>query len=157
MPRRACLLLAATLLLGACRKEAAPGLTREQFVRVNVALRLVPDSTPDTRARRDSILAREKVTRAELEAWVRRNASGDVLQATWREIAAAVDSARPAPVRPTLPPSEGGVTVIKDSAGPPDPMVLPRRVPDSLLARPGQLRRMDDMLRERGERGTKRP
>lgn len=130
-PIQLALLLLAVL---GCRSEPPGGMSREKFVRVNVALRLVADSAPDAKARRTAILRRERVTAAQLERWVRANTPSPVLGEAWREIAVKVDSAearrlrgsrRPGS-RPTPPP---------DSAGEGGPSVSPQELQDILRER----------------------
>lgn len=103
MPRSPAPLLLMLALLAGCDRQPE-GLSRDRFVRVNVALRTLPDSAPDLAARRAAILKRERVTQAQLEGWVRRHADQPVLVEAWQEIAARVDSAKPAtPPGPPVP------------------------------------------------------
>ena len=85
-------LLALLVLLPACG-QGDDGISREKFVRVNVALRQVPDSARNAAARRDSVLRRERVTAAQMERWVKTHAGSASLMVAWREIAAELDSA----------------------------------------------------------------
>lgn len=116
MIRKTRLALLLLTVLG-CRAEPTGGMSREKFVRVNVALRMVPDSLPDTQARRTAILRRERVTGAQLERWARAHAGSPVLGETWKLIVARIDSVEVRRRRPAPPPSEGRDP---DAAPPPD-------------------------------------
>lgn len=106
--------LALTLALAACGTDAASGgISREQFIRANVALRMVSDTAPQADSLRARALRKEKVTPAQLNAWLRAH-QGDpeLLAETWTEISRHADAAdsvnRPKPpnrpyVAPTLP------------------------------------------------------
>jgi hypothetical protein len=124
--------LAATLALAACSPEQAPRetITREQFIRASVALRSVPDTAAQVDSLRARALRREKVSPAELRAWLRAHERDSKLVAeTWREIARRTDAAAPKP--PPLP-SIAPVPV-PASAPPPPPVVTPPPPPPTLV------------------------
>jgi hypothetical protein len=126
-PRLILTLLLLALLTGACRSHGPAGMPREKFVRVNVALRLLPDSGRDVARRRAAILRREHVTAAQLQSWV-RTARASTLAQVWAEIAAKVDSAR-TPTRTHRRPigSQVGVPLTPPPAagGPQDTLIRP--------------------------------
>jgi hypothetical protein len=156
MPRRlSCSILVLLALTGACRPRSAEVMSREKFVRVNVALRLLPDSAPNLAARRDSILRREHVTAAQLQAFVRDGRAATLAEA-WRDIAARLDSAAPKPKPVTRPRgSQVGVPLPPPTTGgPQDSVTRPGRVrptPDTII-RPGRLRPTPDTVAGRGVR-----
>jgi hypothetical protein len=103
------------LSLAACGAEAASaGISREQFIRANVALRAVSDTAPQVDTLRARALRKQKVTPAQLNAWLRAHQGDPELMAeTWTEIARRADAAdsasRPKPphrpyVAPPPPP-----------------------------------------------------
>jgi hypothetical protein len=110
MPKlRSAALLAAVLLAACAGDDAAGGISREQFIRANVALRAVSDTAPQVDSLRARALRREKVTPAQLRAWLRAHERNTELMAdTWMEISKrvmAADSAlRPPPAPPTAGP-----------------------------------------------------
>lgn len=89
---------AASLALAACSGGEKPGgITREQFIRANTALRAVSDSAPDVDSLRARALRSEKVTAAQLRAWLQAHLDDPVLLAeTWSEIARRADASDPA-------------------------------------------------------------
>lgn len=89
---------AVCLALAACSGGEQPGgITREQFIRANTALRAVSDSAPDVDSLRARALRSEKVTAAQLQAWLRAHLEDPVLLAeTWSEIARRADASDPA-------------------------------------------------------------
>jgi hypothetical protein len=105
-------------------------MTRDQFVRVNVALRALPDSGPTVRRQRDSILKHERVTPAQLQAWVQRRRAAEIADA-WREIANRVDSLRPGapPASATRP----AVVTPPPTGGPEDSVMRPAPRPRLVL------------------------
>jgi hypothetical protein len=102
------------LLLAACGTEGASGgISREQFIRANVALRAVSDTARQVDTLRARALRKEKVTPAQLTAWLQAHREDpELLAETWTEISRHADAAdsvnRPKPpnrpyVAPTLP------------------------------------------------------
>jgi hypothetical protein len=91
MPRLPALALS-LILLGACGPREPQGMSREKFVRVNVALRMLPDSGADLPARRAALLRREHVTPEQLQQWVRTSRVATLVP-VWKEIADRVDRA----------------------------------------------------------------
>ncbi len=103
------------LALAACGTEAANGgISREQFIRASVALRAVSDTARQVDSLRARALRKEKVTPAQLNAWLKAH-QGDpeLLAETWTEISRRADAAdtlnRPKPpqrpyVAPVPPP-----------------------------------------------------
>jgi hypothetical protein len=171
--RRCSLLLGGALLaLSGCGQEVDPRastLSRERFVAVNVALRTarfpqppVPGTAADSaKARADSarirsrILQREKVTPAELQAFVdARRDDTEELAEIWGEIAdrvAKADSARRAPAAgappggppPAGPPPPTGRPAhppVEAPSGPPRGMPDPGGPPPGALPPPGERR-----------------
>jgi hypothetical protein len=143
------------LLLAACGgDESASGISREKFIRANVALRTVSDTAPQVDSLRARALRKEKVTPAQLRAWLKEHERNTVLMAeTWTEISKrvqAADSARrpPPPVPPTggPPPSfpPGGPEIAPPPPSvtpvpapqPPPPAVSQSPEPPPVLARP---------------------
>ena len=133
-------ILAAYVALAACSGGAEPGLiTREQFIRANAALRAVSDTVPDSDSLRARALRAEKVTAAQLQAWLRAHQDDPVLLAeTWTEITRRSDASDPSrhaakrdSIGPVLthgpPPSE----VPPATAPPPGqpPVSVPQPVP----------------------------
>ena len=103
------------LALAACGAEAASGgISREQFIRANVALRAVSDTARQVDTLRARALRRERVTPAQLNAWLRAHQGNpELLAETWTEISRRADAAdsvnRPKPphrpyVAPPPPP-----------------------------------------------------
>jgi hypothetical protein len=130
------LLLLVSLLAG-CEKAAPESMPRDRFIRVNVALRMIPDSAPDQAARRAAVLRRERVTGPQLEQWVRTHRASDIAE-TWKIIANKVDSARPATPPHFGPPNRPGLGLQPppDSGGPQDSVIRPGRVrPRALMLR----------------------
>lgn len=83
------------LALAACAKETASGgISREQFIRASVALRAVSDTAPQVDSLRAHALRKEKVTPAQLHAWLQAH-QGDpeLLAETWTEISRRADAA----------------------------------------------------------------
>jgi hypothetical protein len=141
------------LLLAACAgDESASGISREKFIRANVALRTVSDTAPQVDSLRARALRKEKVTPAQLQSWLKEHERNTVLMAeTWTEISKrvqAADSARrpPPPVPPTggPPPSfpPGGPEIPPPSVTPvpapqpPPPPASQAPEPPPVLARP---------------------
>ncbi|HYW05413.1 MAG TPA: hypothetical protein VE913_00575 [Longimicrobium sp.] len=91
--------LAALLALAACRAEPQ-GISREKFIRANVELRIVPDSSATVDSARARALRKERVTPNELRAWVVAHQNDPATLAdTWEEIAKRAQ----ARVRPQTP------------------------------------------------------
>ncbi|HEX8430960.1 MAG TPA: hypothetical protein VF625_06710 [Longimicrobium sp.] len=79
--------LAALLALTACRAEPE-GISREKFIRANVELRIVADSSVSVDSARARALRKERVTPNELRAWLAANQNDpEILAETWEEIA----------------------------------------------------------------------
>ncbi len=116
-------LAAASIALAACSGDAASGvITREQFVRANVALRAVSDTVANADSLRTRALRTEKVTAAQLRAWLQAHIHDPVLLAeTWSEISRRSDASDPS--RHTPPPPGPTLT-----HGPP-PEIPPAPVP----------------------------
>lgn len=132
MPKLRPIALLAALLLAACDGGgSAGGISREQFIRANVAVRAVGDTAPQVDSLRARALRREKVTPAQLQAWLKAH-QGDptVMAETWTEIAKRVDAAdsarRPAPVPPVNGPPPRmpipGPELAPQPSAPPAPM-----------------------------------
>lgn len=83
------------LALAACGTETASGgISREQFIRANVALRAVSDTSRQVDTLRSRALRKEKVTPAQLNAWLRAHRNDtELLAETWTEIARRADAA----------------------------------------------------------------
>jgi hypothetical protein len=127
-----------TLLLALCILSAAsackPGrstLSREQFVRANVALRAVVDSGPRGDSLRAAALRRAGVTSAQLRAYVQANARNtDQLAKAWEAIDDSLQArhqrrqeANPALRGKAMPPPSGAVAGPTGGAqGPPAPI-----------------------------------
>jgi hypothetical protein len=142
------------LLLAACAgDESAGGISREKFIRANVALRAVSDTAPQVDSLRARALRKEKVTPAQLRAWLQEHERNTTLMAeTWTEISKRVQAAdsarRPPPVPPVgaPPPSfpPGGPEMPPPSVtpvpapqpAPPPPSVSPAPEPPPVLTRP---------------------
>ena len=138
MPKLRLTAVLAALLLAACAVDDAGGITREQFIRANVALRAVSDSAPRVDTLRARALRKEKVTPAQLQAWLREHERNSALLAeTWSEISKRVEAAdssrRPPPVPPTSgpPPSfpPGGPEIPPPAPRPPVPGPGPAPTP----------------------------
>jgi outer membrane biosynthesis protein TonB len=131
-----CAALAAALALAACQSEPdASGITREQFIRANVAVRAVSDTTPDADTLRARALREMRVTPAQLKAWLaahRRDT--ELLAETWTEIARrgdAADSTRHAASGgPKLPPG------VRRPAAPQSPPPTPAAPPPAPPVQP---------------------
>jgi hypothetical protein len=83
------------LALAACGNQAASaGISREQFIRANVALRAVSDTARQVDTLRARALRKEKVTPAQLNAWLRAHQNDpELLAETWTEISRRADAA----------------------------------------------------------------
>jgi len=100
------------LLLAACGTESASGdISREQFIRANVALRAVSDTARQVDTLRARALRKEKVTPAQLTAWLQAHKEDpELLAETWTEISRRADAAdsvnrpKPQPERPYVAP-----------------------------------------------------
>ena len=121
-------ILAAYVALAACSGGAETGLiTREQFIRANAALRAVSDTVPDSDSLRARALRAEKVTAAQLQAWLRAHQDDPVLLAeTWTEITRRADASDPSrhaakrdSIGPTL--THGPPPEIPPAPAPPPP------------------------------------
>ncbi|HEX2081833.1 MAG TPA: hypothetical protein VHG08_29275 [Longimicrobium sp.] len=153
MIRRTAFISAIVLSLAACGGDDEPAgvISREKFVRANVAVRSLGDDAPAER--RAEVLRRHGVTERQMKAWVRaQSRDPETLARAWEEIAFKLDSIGglpPGGVRPpsaggTLPPSAGGTpppppppsvqTGRRMPGGPPPPIRRgPRPIrPDSL-------------------------
>lgn len=114
----------AALLLAACGTDRPRDIIpRERFIRANVALRSIPDTAAGVDSARARALRKERVTPAQLTAWVRAHqGDGKLMAETWREIVRRVDAAAP----PAALPPSAGVPPIPPSAGiPPRPPTVP--------------------------------
>ncbi|MBD0321152.1 MAG: hypothetical protein ICV87_12505 [Gemmatimonadetes bacterium] len=123
----------AALLLAACAGDSAGGISREQFIRANVALRAVSDTAPQVDSLRARALRKEKVTPAQLRAWLRAHERNTELMAdTWMEISKRVMAADSA-LRPPAPPPPSGppprFPVGGPEIAPPTPVPAPRTPP----------------------------
>lgn len=134
MPKLRLAAVLAVLLAACAGDESSSGISREKFIRANVALRAVSDTAPQVDSLRARALRKEKVTPAELRAWLREHERNTTLMAeTWTEISKrvqAADSAR----RPPLPvPPSGGPPPSFPPGGPelapPPPYVAPVPAP----------------------------
>jgi hypothetical protein len=113
--------LAVAFALAACGSDAATGgITREQFIRANVAMRTVSDSAPQVDTLRARALRKEKVTPAQLRAWLgAHQGDAELLAETWNEISRRVDARDSTHRRPPPPPS--GYRVTRADSSPPPP------------------------------------
>ena len=86
---------AAVLALAACQRDPGPpGLTREQFIRANVAVRSVSDTMANADSLRARALRASRVTPGQLRAWLAAHQRDPQLLAeTWTEIARRADAA----------------------------------------------------------------
>jgi hypothetical protein len=119
-------LAAASIALAACSGGEESGvITREQFVRANVALRAVNDTARDADSLRTRALRAEKVTPAQLRAWLQAHLNDPVLLAeTWTEISRRADASDPS--RHAAKPDSVGPTL---THGPPPPEIQPAPTP----------------------------
>ncbi len=109
---------------------AAAAMPRDRFVKVNVAMRAIPDSAADAQRKRAELLKGEKLTRKHLDGFVAAHARDpEYLAAVWREIADSVEArnSRKRPPPPDgdagkAPPSAGAVV---DGPGPPGSVAEP--------------------------------
>ncbi|HEX8211059.1 MAG TPA: hypothetical protein VF584_12875 [Longimicrobium sp.] len=121
------------LLLAACGTEGASGgISREQFIRANVALRAVSDTARQVDTLRARALRKEKVTPAQLTAWLQAHKENpELLAETWTEISRRADAAdsvnRPKPPhRPYVaPPPPPPATNPAPPMPPPPPVSRP--------------------------------
>ena len=135
------------LALAACGAEAASGgISREQFIRANVALRAVSDTARQVDTLRARALRRERVTPAQLNAWLRAHQGNpELLAETWTEISRRADAAdsvnRPQPphrpyVAPVPPPPAASPAPPLPPPPPPTPTPAPAPPPPSRPAPP---------------------
>lgn len=129
--------LAVAFALAACGTDAATGgITREQFIRANVAMRTVSDSAPRVDTLRARALRKEKVTPAQLRAWLgAHQGDPELLAETWNEISRRVD-ARDSTSRRLPPPPSGYRVTRADSSPPPPPPGAPGAPPPATLPVP---------------------
>ena len=126
------------LALAACGTEAASaGISREQFIRANVAVRAVSDTARQVDTLRARALRKQKVTPAQLNAWLRAHQGNpELLAETWTEIARRADAAdsvsRPKPPhRPYVapPPPPPATNPAPPMPPPPQPTPTPPPAP----------------------------
>ncbi|HEX8672301.1 MAG TPA: hypothetical protein VF710_10440 [Longimicrobium sp.] len=124
------------LLLAACGTEGASGgISREQFIRANVALRAVSDTAPQVDTLRARALRKQKVTPAQLTAWLQAHKENpELLAETWTEISRRADAAdsvnRPKPPhRPYVAPPPPIANPAPPMPPPPQPMPTPVPAP----------------------------
>ncbi|HLM67982.1 MAG TPA: hypothetical protein VK358_10670 [Longimicrobium sp.] len=126
------------LLLAACGTEGASGgISREQFIRANVALRAVSDTARQVDTLRARALRKEKVTPAQLTAWLQAHRDDpELLAETWTEISRRADAAdsvnRPKPPhRPYVAPPPPPPATNPAPPMPPPPQPAGRPAPPS--------------------------
>ncbi|HEX8452111.1 MAG TPA: hypothetical protein VF647_08445 [Longimicrobium sp.] len=124
------------LLLAACGTEGASGgISREQFIRANVALRAVSDTARQVDTLRARALRKQKVTPAQLTAWLQAHKENpELLAETWTEISRRADAAdsvnRPKPPhRPYVAPPPPIANPAPPMPPPPQPMPTPVPAP----------------------------
>lgn len=105
MIRPAPLMLAAALVLAACRGDEQPAgvIPQEKFIAANVAVRSLPDGA--TAQERAAVLRKHGVTERQLKAWVNGHARDpETLAKAWERIAFQLDSlSNPTPVPQSHP------------------------------------------------------
>jgi len=125
--------VAALLALAACRAEPE-GISREKFIRANVELRIVADSSVSVDSARARALRKERVTPNELRAWVVAHQNDpEILADTWDEIAKRAQ----ARVRPRAPEAGKSGSTGNFTLPPPPP---PGERPVGAVPRPGDTR-----------------
>lgn len=108
MPKLRLAAVLAVLLAACAGDESASGISREKFIRANVALRAVSDTAPQVDSLRARALRKEKVTPAQLRTWLREHERNTTLMAeTWTEISKRVQAADSARRPPPVPPTSG--------------------------------------------------